>query len=136
MGMPSPGGDPPLPPAQTAPGVTRPMGGGGNPQMDAINMTLGQAAYGPQERGLDRQMKIADELRGDKMPGLREGARVTTAANPLEFAATALNRVGGKLMGDRLQGQQGEMFDRRMGRLREDMDASRRLAAGYGSGEL
>jgi hypothetical protein len=53
------------------------------------------------------------------------GSGYTTAASPLEFAATGLDRVGGKLMGDRTEAKQKTMFEDRMKRLREEMEASK-----------
>ena len=92
-----------------------------NPQLAAVNMTLGQAAYGGPERGLDRQSKMADELRNEAAPGMRGNSRVQTAANPLEFAATAVNRIGGQAMSDRTEEKRQAMFEERMRRLRGDM---------------
>jgi hypothetical protein len=136
---PSPGGAPinsPAPPpppspagAAGAPGVTPPSPS--NPQMDMNNMILGQAGYGGQERGLDRQMQMADELRKTATPGMRgAGGRVQTAANPLEFAAAGLDRVAGQRMSNDVAGQQKQMFEDRMKKLREDMAASRGVGGG------
>jgi hypothetical protein len=111
-----------LPPPPQAP-----QAGARNPQMDAVNMTLGQAAYGGQERDLDRQQKLADELRGEAMPGMRGNSRVQTAANPLEFAATGLSRIGGQMKSDKIGLDQKAMFEERLRKLREDMGASQGL---------
>ena len=126
---PPPGSAMPPPDAGDAPGVTPPSPGGGNPQMDMTNMVLGQAAYGGPERGLDRQMKMADELRNTATPGmLGGGGRVQTAASPLEFAGAALGRIGGQKMSNDVADKQQQMFKDRMERLRKDMTASRGIA--------
>lgn len=122
---------PPFDPMANATPMT-PMAGGSkpaarNPQTDMLNMTLGQAGYGGQERGLDRQMKMADELRNTATPDMRGNSRVQTAANPLEFAGAALKQIGGQRMADRTADKQQQMFEERMKRLREDMTASRGL---------
>jgi len=122
-GPPLPPAAPPAPSAGPAPGVTPPS----NPQTDMLNMTLGQAGYGGQERGLDRQMKMADELRNTATPDMRGNSRVQSAANPLEFAGAALKQMGGQRMADRTADKQQQMFEERMKRLREDMTASRGL---------
>jgi hypothetical protein len=116
-GGPSMGGMPPPPQA--------PQAGARNPQMDAVNMTLGQAAFGGQERDLDRQQKLADELRGEAMPGMRGNSRVQTAANPLEMLATGLGNIGGQMKSDKLGVEREAMFKKRMDLLRDDMEASR-----------
>jgi len=137
---PSPGGAPPFGPppgAPEAPGAPPAAGAApkppGSPYMDAVKMTMGQSAYGPEERALDRQMKMADELRAAKAPGMRgtPGQGYTMAASPLEFAATALDRVGGKMMGDRTEQKQKDMFEQRMKRLQQDMGASKDMAGDY-----
>jgi hypothetical protein len=108
--------------------------------MNSVNMVLGQSAFGPEERNLDRQMKMADELRGTRMPGMRSAGNVTRAAHPLEFASAAFDRVGGQIMGDRTMEAQQKMFEKRMQKLRDDMAAGKQGAedsgAGYGTREM
>jgi len=116
-GGPSMGGMPPPPQA--------PLAGARDPQMGAVKMALGQAAFGGQERDLDRQQKLADELRSEAAPTMRGNSRVMTAANPMEMLATGINRVGGQLKSNALGGERKKMFDDRMERLRNDM-------SGYG----
>jgi len=102
-----------MPPQPPAPGQT-------NPMLQGVGMTLEQAGYGGQERDLDRQAKLADELRNEATPGMRGGGgRVQTAANPLEMLSTGLDRYRGNQQDTDVAAKRNDLFEERMRKLRE-----------------
>lgn len=88
--------------------------------MAGVNMVLGQAGFGGQERALDRQSQMADELRNTRMPGMGGNSRVQVAASPLEFASAGLARIGGQKMMRDTDTARDDLFKKRMGQLRSD----------------
>jgi hypothetical protein len=106
--------------AGSPPQAGQPPQAGANPMLQGVGMTLEQAAYGGQERDLDRQAKIADELRNAATPGMRGGSgRVQTAANPLEMLSTGLDRFRGNQQEGNVAADRNLMFEERMRKLRE-----------------
>lgn len=76
---------------------------------------------GAEEKDINYQMGLADELRKTDMPTMRGNSRIMVASNPLEFGTTALGRIGGLHMRG---GQQDRMTDL-AGRIRKKvMDAA------------
>lgn len=85
--------------------------------------TMGQVPFGAEEKALDRQAKIAEELRTTAGPEMRgsAGRGFQTAANPLEFAATLAQRGAGVMKGKDVERQQAVLTDRRLQRLKSDI---------------
>jgi len=109
-----------LSPSAMPPAPPTPAQAGQNPLLQGVGMTLEQAAYGGQERDLDRQAKMADELRGTATPGMRGGSgRVQTAANPLEMLSTGLDRFRGNQQDANVAADRNRLFEERMAKLRD-----------------
>ena len=67
----------------------------------------------PEEMGLfDQQTRRADALRNTAMPEMRQAGGTQVAANPLEFAASALGRIKGEHQLAGVQGQQTDALNR------------------------
>jgi hypothetical protein len=84
----------------------KPVAQPGTPSNSYYDLMLGLSDLGAKERGIKDQMMLADELRGQQGPQMRDAGRIKVAANPLEHMNSAISKgVGG---GVRAQGMQAQ----------------------------
>lgn len=78
---------------------------------EELNQIVGLGVLPEKQSALDRQMKTAEALRYGAGPEMRGNSRVQTAANPLEFLASGIDRYQGGKELERLRAQQNTMLD-------------------------
>src|SRR5688572_19776481 len=64
-----------------------------------------------QQSDIKDQMKLAEQLRYNNSPEMRHGSRVSTAAHPLEFIASAIQGIKAQKQLEDLRKQQGSLLD-------------------------
>lgn len=67
-----------------------------------------------QQNALSQQMATADQLRYHNSPQMREGSRVTTAANPLEFVASTVQGIKAGKELEALKKRQDELLQKQV----------------------